>query len=318
MTVKAVAAATGAAKEARTFPGMLKQYRDEIARALPKHINADRMARIALTAFRKNPKLGDCVPESVFAAVIMGAQLGLEPDIMGQAYLVPYGKECQFIPGWQGYADLVARAGRASVWTGAVYDGDDFDYALGDTPFVKHRPSGEDDPAKLLYVYAVGRIKNSDWPVIEVWNRKKIEKHRDRFNKVGARHYSYQHFEMYGRKVALMQVIKYMPKSVELARAVELEQAAATGEQKLDLTSVIEGTWSAPAPEEGGETKSGDYVPYYTDETAIAALKEATSLDDLGKRWAAIVKDYADSKRPMHVSIEAVKNEKREALENAV
>ncbi|WP_223201909.1 hypothetical protein, partial [Streptococcus pneumoniae] len=36
---------------------MLEKFKGEIARALPKHINPDRMARIALTAFRMNPKL---------------------------------------------------------------------------------------------------------------------------------------------------------------------------------------------------------------------------------------------------------------------
>ena len=52
------------------FPAMLEQFKGEIARALPKHINPDRMARIALTAFRMTPKLGECDPRSVFAAVI--------------------------------------------------------------------------------------------------------------------------------------------------------------------------------------------------------------------------------------------------------
>jgi recombination protein RecT len=60
------------------FPAMLEQFKGEIARALPKHLSPDRMVRIALTAFRMNPKLAQTDPRSVFAAVIQSSQLGLE------------------------------------------------------------------------------------------------------------------------------------------------------------------------------------------------------------------------------------------------
>lgn len=236
-------------KKVENFPAMLTAYKAEIARALPKHLDGDRMARIALTCFRQTPALGKCDPKSVFAAVIMAAQLGLEPGIGGQAYLIPYGGECQFVPGWQGLVDLVSRAGRASVWTGAVYEGDEFDYALGDSPFIIHKPAGDEDESKLTHVYAVGRIENAKWPVIEVWPIEKVLRHRDRYNKVGKKHYSYKHLEMYARKVALLQVLKYMPKSVELQTAIALEHAAEQGRQNLDTRDVIEGTW-APVPKD--------------------------------------------------------------------
>jgi recombination protein RecT len=307
MTVNAVKAAAGAAGEAKSFPKMLEAYKGHIAMALPKHMNADRMARIAMTAFRQNPKLDECHPASIFAAVIVGSQLGLEPGILGQAYLVPYKGECQFIPGWQGYVDLVSRAGRASVWTGAVFQGDSFDYELGDRPFVKHQPTGEDDPAKLTHVYAIGRIKGADVPIIEVWTRAKVEKHRDRFNKVGSRHYSFQHFEMYGRKVALLQVIKYMPKSIELQQLAELDQAAENGGQKLDPKQVIEGTWTAPAaaPESDG----------LDIDAARASIAAATSVQDLAGRWQAISDQARAAGVTVPVELDGAYTDRKAALE---
>jgi recombination protein RecT len=246
--------------QAEKFPAMLEKFKGEIARALPRHLSGDRMARIALTAFRRNPGLAKCDPRSVFAAVIQAAQLGLEPDTLGRSYLIPYGGECQFVPGWKGLVDLVNRAGNAAVWTGAVFDGDEFDYALGDKPFIEHRPGTEDDPNLLRYVYAVGRVKGSEWPVIEVWTMAKIWKHRDRYNKVGQRHYSYKEPEMYARKVPLLQVLKYMPASPELALAMALDHAATAGEQRVTVQEAIDGTFverptdGAP-PAEAGETK---------------------------------------------------------------
>lgn len=205
------------------FITMLQASEGEIKKALPSHLKPERMIRIALTAFRRNPKLAECDPRSVLAAVIQSAQLGLEPDTLGRSYFVPYKTECQFIPGWKGLVDLVNRAGNASVWTGAVYEGDEFDYALGDKPFIQHRPTGDDDPDKLRYAYAVGRVKGSEWPVIEVWTMKRVWNHRDRYNKVGKSHYSYSNQEMYARKVTLLQVLKYMPMSPELTLAMELD-----------------------------------------------------------------------------------------------
>jgi recombination protein RecT len=236
--------ATVPTKQEDKFPVMLQAYKAEIARALPKHLNPDRLCRIALTAFRRNPALGKCDPRSVFAAVIQASQLGLEPDTLGQAYLIPYGQECTFTPGWRGLVDLVNRAGRASVWSGAVFEGDEFDYALGDRPFLTHRPGDEDDESKLTHVYAIGRVKGSDQAIIEVWSKAKCLKHRDRYNKVGKRHYSFAHFEMYARKLVVLQVLKYLPSSAELAIATELSHAAETGSQGLTVKDAIDGTWA--------------------------------------------------------------------------
>lgn len=208
-----------------TLIGYFEKHKGQIAAALPKHLNPDRMCRLALTAFSQSNSLAKCDPQTVFASVVVASQLGLEIGVAGQGYLVPYKGRCTFVPGWQGYVDLVSRSGRATVWTGAVFDGDDFDYALGDSPFVKHKPGGEDDPAKMVYAYAIGRVNGSQWPVIEVWPATRIWKHRDRYNKVGDSHYSYANPEMYARKVPLLQVIKYMPKSIELIRAIELDEA---------------------------------------------------------------------------------------------
>ncbi len=322
MSVNAVKAAAGAAndatKEAMKFPAMLGAYKNQIAMALPKHLNPDRMARIALTAFRGNPKLAECKPESVFAAVIMGSQLGLEPGIMGQAYLIPYGRECNFVPGWQGYVDLVSRAGRASVWTGAVYEGDMFDYGYGDRPFITHKedPNGTRDPKALTYVYAVGRVKGAEFPIIEVWSTNRVTKHRDRFNKVGTRHYSFQHFEMYGRKVALLQVIKYMPKSVEMQTLAELDNAAETGAQGLEVKSVLEGSWApvntpddtGSANDQGSGQTGGATVDEASQLAAIAAAKTPGELEAL---W----KQFSGAPNGVSLAVEAARNERRETLE---
>lgn len=220
----------------------------EMARALPSHVTADRLARIAMTEVRKEPKLLQCDKASFLGAIMQACALGLEPGINGACYLIPYKETCTFVPGWKGLVDLVSRTGRASVWTGAVFEGDEFDYALGDKPFVHHRPGEEIDPEKLAYVYAIGRVNGSEYPVIEVWTMPKVWRHRDKINKQGGKHYSYRHPEMYARKVVLLQVLKYMPSSAELAQAMELQRQEELGSaQDLPLNHLMSSQSSGAA-----------------------------------------------------------------------
>ena len=220
----------------------LQKYKSQMEAALPRHITADRMARIALTSLRVNPKLCNCTRESFFGSLMASAQLGLEPGINGQCYLIPYGTTCTLVPGWKGFMELLSRTGRASAWTNAVYDGDEFDYEYGDKPFVHHKPgkwAGKE--AALKFTYAVGRQKEAEWPVIEVWDIDKVWAHRNKQNKVGERHYSYAHPEMYARKIPLLQVLKYLPSSIELANASALDVTASEGRQALTIDMALRG-----------------------------------------------------------------------------
>lgn len=248
----------------QTIQKDLQGMMGQLEAALPRHMNPDRMARIALTELRKNPKLFRSTRESFFGSIITASQLGLEPGVNGQCYLIPYENRragtviCTFVPGWKGYMDLVNRTGRAAAWTGAVHDGDKFEFEYGDRPRIVHKPgkwAGEKDA--LIYVYSVGRVNGSDYPVLEVWDMGKIWAHRDKFNKVGDRHYSYENPEMYARKIPLLQVIKYLPQSVELANAQALDNSAAEGKQLLTIdmamTGALEDGGTGTDPQEGAE-----------------------------------------------------------------
>ena len=243
----------------------LAKLKPQMMLALPKHMNVERMARLVLTAFSSNSKLAECTPHSVAASIMTASQLGLEPGINGQGYLIPYKDTCTFVPGWKGLVDLANRGGRCTTWTGAVYRGDEFDFMLGDSPFVRHKPGDEvvESFESLLYVYAIGRIKGQDVPVIEVWRKAKVMRHLELFNKVGQKHYALKddmlNFEMYARKIPLLQVLKYMPQSIELTAAMEASRAADEGR-----TINIDGaTWvtTEDPPEQGDQDEKRIELP---------------------------------------------------------
>ena len=64
--------------------------------------------------------------------------------------------------------------------------------------------------------------------------------HFNRYNKVGAMHYAHENWEMYARKVPLLQVLKYMPASPELEAAISLADSAERGAQNLNIKDAIE------------------------------------------------------------------------------
>ena len=60
-----------------TVRDLFLKNKDQIQAALPKHMTVDRMIRVAFTSINLTPKLLDCTPRSLLAAVIQCAQLGL-------------------------------------------------------------------------------------------------------------------------------------------------------------------------------------------------------------------------------------------------
>lgn len=252
-----VKGAAGIDKQPRTVQQMIDGAVPEFAKLLGNRMDPVRFARIAYSQVKLNDKLAQDVP-GLLTCIAIAATLRLEPGVLGQCYFVPYSGKTprnQFITGWAGHVDLVSRANKATVRTLAIREGDEFDYELGSRPKVHYKPdiAGDEDRA-LLATVAIGHTLGfDDYPQIEVWGFDKLRKHLNRYNKVGDRHYALQtgarlenshNFEMYARKIPLLQVVKYLPKSVEWQAAATLDYQADTGRQILNLqtaAAVIDG-----------------------------------------------------------------------------
>lgn len=252
------------------FPKMLEQFKGEIARALPKHINPDRMARIALTAFRMSPSLAKCQPASIFAAVIQSSQLGLEVGLMGEAHLVPFGDQCQLIPGYQGLMKLARQSGLVvDIYAHEVRENDTFDVVLGLDRSLVHQPlkkngfpASDAERGEIVGFYAVAKFKDGSNTFVAM-SRFDVEKIRD--NSRG-----YQAAKRYkkeslwdtdllsmGLKTVIRRLIKFLPKSPELATAMALDTVADNGkDQGMKLDDVIEGTF-VPLDDGDGNNDNG-------------------------------------------------------------
>jgi len=212
----------------------MEKLKPQLELALPKHMTADRMARLALTAFSTSPKLQKCSVNSIAASLMTAGQLGLEPGVNGAGYLIPYKTTCTFVPGWKGLVDLVARSGRGTVYTGVIYKDQNYTFTDGARrDLVIHSETELDDPEDMTHAYAIGWVKGSAMPIIELWTIGKLTKHRNKYNKVGSNHYSYRDWEMYCRKIPLLQVLKYMPCSIEVSNAIAVSHGAEAGRNPI-------------------------------------------------------------------------------------
>ena len=214
-----------------TIKDLIERSKGAIASRLPKHLTADRIMKVALTAINKTPKLLECSRESLLMSIMQASELGLEPGgALGEGYLVPYGNQCQFIPGYRGLISLARRSGQiVSIEAHVVHDKDAFECGLGLDPFLRHTPAwDEEDPGNMRFVYAVAKLKDGGVQ-FEVMSKAQIEKIR-KASKAGTKGPWVDHFDEMARKTVVRRLFKYLPVSVELASALELQGQAEAGD----------------------------------------------------------------------------------------
>lgn len=285
------------------------KVKQQIALALPKHMTPDRLARVALTEIRKNPKLAQCDQHSFMAAIMQCAQLGLEPgNALGHAYILPFdkrkkvngrwevvGTDATLIIGYRGMLDLARRSGQIlSIEARAVYDSDTFHVAFGLNPDLKHEPNWDvADRGELRFVYAVAKLKDGGTQ-FEVMSRPQVEAVRDesqgwqsarRYAKDGAVNSPWaSHFEEMAKKTVLRRLFKYLPISIELATAIYDDERGDQGETTADPITIEA---EAPAPVENAEpapdwiTSAREEAPAVTYADAASAITAASDTDAL-------------------------------------
>lgn len=223
---------------------MLKQFSKQITQSLPKHLTGDRMIRIVMNEFRRCPALLKCDPASVIGSIVQSAQLGLEIGSgLGHAYLVPFGKECQFIPGYKGLADLTRRTGKIKgLWSEKVLRGDYFEYGFkAGRPVLDWKPNDEIDRSldnDLTHAFAVAEFDNgsTEWVVMSVAEIERIKaKRKNKYDGVWDEHYG----EM-AKKTALRRLMKTLPMSPELIDVLEADNAVHDGRAQDNHRALIQ------------------------------------------------------------------------------
>lgn len=242
-TPNEIAKTVSTAPQPKSVRDLINDAAKELGRALPAHMSPDRLVRIALTCIRTTPKLASCTSESLLGALFTAAQLGIEP-VAGRAYLIPFAnnrkkpdgswhkvQEAQYVMGYKGIVELFYRHEKAvQLDWGVVRAKDEFQYELGTSAFLKHKPAITDRGDTVGY-YAVATLKNGGKPFMFMSVGECMDhgrEHSKTYDKKSASFYSDSPWatdpDSMCLKTVLLQLAKLLPLSVELQRALAADE----------------------------------------------------------------------------------------------
>lgn len=243
-TQASTAAAITTAPKHQDLRDIIKNSVAEIGKALPSHMTPERVVRIALTAISTNPELAKCTPQSFMGSLFVLAQLGLEP-IAGRAYLLPFNNrrkigndwktfpEVQAVIGYKGYVELFYRHDAAlAIDMQTVFEGDEFSYEYGTNANIKHKPSMRERGNAIGY-YAIAKLRGG----ASIFRYMSIEeamehgkKHSKTYDAKTGTFYASSPWakeqDAMCMKTVLLQLSKMLPLSVELQRAIAVDETS--------------------------------------------------------------------------------------------
>ena len=136
--------------------------------------------RVVLNAMVQTPQIAECDVASLQQALLAAMNAGLVPDGK-EAVIVPYKNKASLIPCIKGMIKLVQQAKPGTVLrVMAVFAGDEWDYAEGMHPRLKHvpNPTASQAAEDVIYVYATARLPGAVDPMYDVMSRGEIDRYR--------------------------------------------------------------------------------------------------------------------------------------------
>jgi len=251
--------ATKALSPIVTLRDLVEKNKSQLALALPKYMDVDRLARVFMTCVQRTPALAECAPISMLGFLFGCAQLGLEPDpVTGEIYPVPFNnsakgrKEVQMIVGYRGLIKLVTNTDQVNaVYAKEVRANDefDFDYGTFSPPRHKIRHFTEKERGEITHFYAVAKLKTGE-SQLEVMTKEDVDKIRARAKASSNGPWVTDYVEM-GRKTVTRRLCKYLPKAPSNSRlllAVGMDERNDLGKPQ-DLGTLTGDPSEAATPE---------------------------------------------------------------------
>ena len=211
---------------------LIAQHADSFATVLPSHINAASWVRVAQGALKRGKMQGNQYvleiaaqnnPGRFLAALLDAARLGLEPGTE-EYYLTPRKEKGRLeilgIVGWQGYVELMYRAGAVStVVAELVRQEDNYHYRRGVDRVPVHdyvKFGGEASRGPIIGVYAYAEMKDGAISRVIELGQEDIDKIKAQSQGADSDFSPWQNWEeAMWLKSAVRQLRKWVPTSSE-------------------------------------------------------------------------------------------------------
>jgi len=250
----------------------------QIKASLAEQFDTGAFARMALMAADANPQLLQCAPRSLYACVLQAAQLRLPLDpTLGWAWIVPrrIGKDkvwkAQFQLGYKGAIQLLYRSGMVrAVRSNVVREADDYHWKDGRNFELRHNPSPEAENSPVVAAWAI--VETTDGGEIPAWLWEwELARLRKGRPKSGIR--DDQHWM--DRKGAIVRAWKTGPSSIEVQRAIVLDEKADAGVDQ-EIETAVDADFSVLGDEKG---EASDLDRFKAEHDAAVAKPEAADDD---------------------------------------
>jgi recombination protein RecT len=306
----------------------------EIIKVLPAHVGLEKFIRVVATAITSSSQIARADRKSLYQSALKCAQDGLLPDGREAAFVVfkskdrqtnRYVERVQYMPMVYGIRKLIRNSGEVKDdICNAVFEKDEFRYWVDDAgEHIAHEPNIEvPDRGKVRAVYAIFKTL-SGGVYTEVMTRDQIEKVRA-VSKAANEGPWVNWFEEMARKTVIRRIAKRLPMSTDVERVLrrddelyDVRQTQRTERTGADAARAMLGlnqALEAPAAEHEHDEHA---EPKFTEESALADVAAASTVDALKERWVEIANDYFETGRELPQRLEAAYGDRLEALKQA-
>ena len=241
--------------------GTLEKMADKFTEALPRQMDVNKFISVAKLTLNKNPKLLQADKTSLMQTFMKAAQDGLYLDGK-EAAAVQYGQQVNYIPMVEGIIKVLHNSGLIkTISAEVVYSNDLFDYELGTTPKITHKPLITGDRGKPICVYAVAVTTNGG-EYYEVMNMADIEKCRAVSKASSSPHSPWvKWFDQMAKKTVIHRIAKRLPKNDAISSVVSIDD-----DNFVDIT---------PNARQSTEPKD-----------SLSRLRDSIGMDDAGAEQA--------------------------------
>lgn len=212
----------------------IREKQSSFSEVATKYMTPERLVKLALVAVTKMPDLQKVPHVEVIAALIDCSRLGLEPNVEGGRWLLPFKRrsdegdryELVAVTDYRGLIDIARRSGEVlSIHADVRRANDLWEYWVGsDGPTLVHlrHRRAEGERGDILGAYAIVRLKNGEVQA-EYLTLEQIGEARKRSRGADSSFSPWQRdWDAMAKKTAIRRLYNLLPKTPEISAAREV------------------------------------------------------------------------------------------------
>lgn len=213
-----------------------------------------------LTLANSNKLLGECDPIKLYNCCLMAAALKLPfNQNLGQAYIVPFKGEPQLQIGWKGFIQLAQRSGQFKrINCSDVREGEIVkrDRLTGEIEF-DWLDDAEREKKQVIGYVAYFELLNGYQQTLYM-SKAEVEAHAKKYSQTYKQGFGVwkDNFDAMARKTLIKRILnQFAPLSVDMAKAMEYDQADANGRypDNADRVEIVDAEIGSSEEERKGE-----------------------------------------------------------------